>query len=166
MVANTSRLLQTPSAEVAPAYGSIVRPGPVEDAGSYCATYLNVRHGFDPVPQPRRFDPVGWRKEYSTVVVDHLRDPNVHGFSHYLQNPRVHVPVLRRLTRSSAVTAAEEVREIEAFPQIDVAEPLERARAHLLDLQARALDAGDDPAPPRLARMLVALFALVERYRQ
>jgi hypothetical protein len=166
MVANTSRLLQTPTAEAAPAYGSIVRPGPVEDAGSYCATYLNVRHSFDPVPQPRRFDPVGWRKEYSTVVVDHFRDPNVHGFSHYLRNPRVHVPILRRLTRSAAVTPAEEVREIEAFPQIDAAEPLERARAHLLDLQAVALEAGDDPAPPRLTRMLAALFTLVERYRQ
>jgi hypothetical protein len=166
MLANTSRLLQTPTAEAAPAYTSIVRPGPVEDPASYCGSYLNVRHGFDPVARPRRFDPVGWRKEFSTLVVDHFRDPNVHGFSHYLQSPRVHVPILRRLTRSSAVTPEEEVGAIEAFPQFDTAGAVERARAHLLDLQAVALGAGDDPSPTQLAQMLTALFALIDRYRQ
>lgn len=72
MVANTSRLLQTEDQEMKKAYESTVRPGPVEDPHSYCATYWNFRHEADPVPFPGMFEPEGW-KNYTSIVVCHYR---------------------------------------------------------------------------------------------
>ena len=179
MLANTSRLLQTPDGEVAAAYESIVRPGPVEDPASYCGTYLNVRHELDPVAFPRRFDPVGWRPQYLALSVNHYWNSNIHGFSHHLQNPRVHVPILRKLTKRSAITGEEEIEAVAGFPRF--ARPaasgpgaahavalegslLDRAHEHLVQLQGLMLEVGDDPTPKELARMLLRACALVRQY--
>jgi hypothetical protein len=165
MLANTSRLLQLPDDQVPTAYSSIVRPGPVEDPKSYCASYWNVRHDHDLVAVPRQFAPVGWRKEFSTLVVDHYHDANIHGFSHYLVNPRVHVPLLRRLTKTSAITPQEEVAAVDAFQRFRIPQ-LEKARAHLKQLQALALDLPDAPDAQSIAHALVRVLALAQRFRR
>ena len=103
MVANTSRLLQTRNAEMKPAYDSIVKPGPLEDPKSYCFAYWNFRHEADPVPFPRRFEPIGWTN-YQNEMVRHCYEYNVHNLSHYLLHPRVHIPILNKVVAHLAVS--------------------------------------------------------------
>jgi hypothetical protein len=147
MVANVSRLLQTSDAEMKPAYLSIVRPGPVEDPESYCGRYFNFRHEADPIPYPRMFDPAGW-KGYQGVVVDHYRDYDVHGFSHHLISPRVHVPILRLTVHRRAVTEEEEIRAVnpDNFPRFGG--KLQQGAAveeFVSDLAKLRAGLGDDP---------------------
>lgn len=164
MVANTSRLLESRDAGMAQAYTSIVRPGPVEDPASYCGTYWNFRHEFDPIAIPRRFDPAGWRN-YTLEVVSHYHQTNIHGLSHYLEHPKVHVPILRKVVRSSAVTDAEFHHAVnpDQFPQFTVAD-VDQAKAHLLELAAQKLAVGENPTSEEFVRMLVTVYHLLEEF--
>lgn len=108
MVSNTSHLLEHNDTGTCPAYESIVRPG------SYCARYWNFRHKYDAVALARQFEgPDDW-DEYYDVEVDHFRGINIHGISHYLEHPAVHIPILR-IVNPGAVSAVEEAREIAGF---------------------------------------------------
>jgi len=164
MVSNTSRLLQTTDANMKRAYESIVRPGPNEDAASYCKTYLNIRHEADLVPFPRMFDPAGWGNSYSNVRVLHFRGFDVHNLSHHLINPRVHIPILRKIAQPKAVTHDEEIREVneDRFPQF--AGPLERVQQlKELPQKLKAIEAalGSDPSIVQLARSLVSFCSVM-----
>lgn len=163
MVANTSRLLQSDIK----AYESIVRPGALEDPGSYCATYWNFRHEADVVPFPRMFEPVGW-KNYASMLVRHFRGANVHDLSHYLLNPRVHIPILRKLISPRAVTPEEEVSAVDSarFPQFggNLAF-VEKARQLAARLEALKAGLGDDPQPKAWLASLVAYFKLMDEAR-
>lgn len=143
MIANTSRLLQSEDKEMKKAYESIVRPGPVEDPGSYCATYWNVRHEADPVPFPRRFEPEGW-KHYTSVVVRHYRELNVHNLSHYLLDPRVHIKIFNKVVSSKAVGKDEEIAAVDAFPQFvpngNPIDKLKQVAANLVTLTGQLHD--------------------------
>lgn len=164
MVANASRLLQTDDPEMKKAYESIVRPGPLEDPGSYCATYWNFRHEADPVPFPRMFEPAGW-KNFTSVVVRHYREPNVHGLSHYLVNPRVHIPILRRLVGSKAVTPEEETAAVnpDNFPMFGGKfAAVEKGRQLAARLEELKAGLGEDPAASDLFRGLVRYFELAK----
>lgn len=166
MLANTSRLLESSDPGMARAYTSIVRPGPVEDPASYCGTYWNFRHEYDPVAIPRRFDAVGWNG-YSLEVVSHYHDVNIHGFSHYLANPKVHVPILRKVVRRSAVTD-EEFRDAlhpDNFPQFRIAQ-VDKARAHLVALAREKVTVGEDPDTRAFVRMLLNVYTLLQEFRQ
>lgn len=113
MLANTSRLLQTRIK----AYESLVRPGPRNSKSSYCLRYYNYRHELDPVPGVRAFEPSGWGDLFTGEVVRHYRDWDIHGFTHYLDNPRVHVPILNSITRTDAIPRPERAQAIGAYPQ-------------------------------------------------
>ena len=113
MVANVSRLAQTDP----PVYDSIVRPGDRDSAVTYCLNYNNYRHELDPFLLVRPFRPVGFGPRFEDVSVKHVHDWNVHSFSHYLANPRVHVPILNAITRSSAIRRSEFGQRVETTPR-------------------------------------------------
>jgi len=116
MVANTSRLLEQAGDHVPSAYASIVRPGNQGENDSYCFVYRTFRHTMDPCTWIRTFEiPGGWPQDVSfSDVVEHYRAFDVHALTHYLQHPRVHIPILR-IAHRNAVTVDEEARTIASF---------------------------------------------------
>jgi hypothetical protein len=162
MVANTSRLLEMPDGECRGAYDSIVRPGPSGDADSYCARYWNIRHEADPVPFPRPFEPQGWQG-YTFIPLRHFYSPSIHNLSHYLINPRAHIPILRSIVQQRAVTADEEASALDEahFPQFAgefaAVERLKNLKGELESVQAGL---GSDPTVLKLAKQLVRFWDL------
>jgi hypothetical protein len=163
MVANTSRLLQTDDEGMAAAYKSIVRPGPVEDPDSYCGTYWNFRHEYDPIAIPRRFDAAGWNG-YTLEEVAHYHEANIHSLSHYLKHPKVHVPILRKTVRSTAVTDEEFHKAVnpDNFPQFGKGIDVTKAKKHLLNLAKQKLAIGEDPTNKAFVKMLLNVYALLK----
>jgi hypothetical protein len=103
MVANVSRVLWNDI----DFYGTAVRPSPLPSEG-VCNHYINAHHELDPFPRVKPFHKPAdqWLSDnavaagsYKNVKVpkEELTDWNVHGFAHYLRNPRVHVPLYRAL---------------------------------------------------------------------
>lgn len=104
MCANVGRVLETHPK----VYQSVMRPpgsGP-----SYVDAYYNFRHRFDPFPMVRPFGPVGWnvRRFKERGDCEKVLQFNVHGFEHYLEDPRVHVPILRATVGDWCITPDEE----------------------------------------------------------
>jgi len=102
-LANVSRFMAT---DIDP-YTSMVRPGAVGSADTYCEDFYNFRHDLDPFPLPKKFGPSNWGTRFSSESIDTLHHWNPHGLLHYLNDPRVHVPILRALTGFSSVASAE-----------------------------------------------------------
>lgn len=122
-VANASRLGPASLVEPDP-YNTVVRPStaPATEDGSpgYCYRMMSFRNRWDPVPNVQRFDPQGWGEDYVEVVVEHIHQANVHGFIHYLENPRVHVEVFRALLGYWTVDDELYAQRIEEFDTIDI----------------------------------------------
>ena len=110
MLANVSRLLQTEPK----VYESVVRPG--SGGNSYCDRLYSPRHELDPFTLPMPYEPLGWAG-YTGEPLRHFRHLDIHGFEHYLDHPRVHIPILRSLTRSLAITRKQEFAAENAYPQ-------------------------------------------------
>lgn len=121
-LANVSRALQT----VPPAYDSAVKPGPPGAGGRGCQLFLNFAHKLDPFLVPEPFDPIVWPDGKSTDEVffpriprlEHIHRVDVHSWLHYLEHPRVHIPLFRALTWKAAITQQEEAEALAAFPTI------------------------------------------------
>ncbi|WP_447977941.1 hypothetical protein [Candidatus Nitrospira bockiana] len=165
MMANTSRLLQTEDAEMKKAYESIVRPGPVEDASSYLATYWNIRHEADPVPFPKMFDPVGW-KDYTSILIQHFYEVNVHNLSHYLRHPRVHIPLFNKVVSRKVVSKEEEIHAVDQFPQFggELA-VVQKAKDLASKLSALKSSLGEDPGPKEWLGTLMEFYRAMEAAR-
>lgn len=101
MLANVSRLLEEKKVDV---YRSTCRPGAAATDG-VCRYFINAIHDWDPIPKPREFRPVDdWpsiqaRMEgrFVPVRINAFQHKNIHAFTHYLANPKVHVPFFRHL---------------------------------------------------------------------
>lgn len=165
MVANTSRLLQTRDAEMKPAYESIVKPGPLEDRNSYCFAYWNFRHEADPVPFPRRFEPIGWTN-YQNEVLRHYYEYNIHNLSHYLLHPRVHIPILNRVVAHQAVSDQEKIKSVDAFPQFggDLAF-IQKTKDMAVQLNALNGEMTDDLSPIEWINKLLKFRQIMETAR-
>lgn len=95
MVSNVSRLLAS-SVKVG---ASEVRPS------RCCSAYLEYRHKLDPFAKLAPFDPTitGWvpptvyQDSYELIEPKNVTDLNVHGLTHYLINPEVHLSLLWRI---------------------------------------------------------------------
>jgi hypothetical protein len=117
MVANVSRLLEEDDVDV---YKSMVRPG---TSDSVCRHYLNAKHEWDPFPRPKEFRPlddwpsVAARNEdrYVPITINAFQNKNIHGLSHYLSNPKVHVPLFRRLVPLPVVISDDELKKASAL---------------------------------------------------
>lgn len=115
-LANTSRLLQTDIK----AYESIVQPGPQNKLHSNCSLFYNYAHELDPVCAVWRFAPEHFSpRHYHHDVLRHYRDWNIHDFSHYLDNPRVHVHLINQLLGGRAISKKEFIAAVDqaAYPQ-------------------------------------------------
>ncbi|MCP4451352.1 MAG: alpha/beta hydrolase [Planctomycetes bacterium] len=128
MIANISRTLGTRWG----GYDSLVRPGHDNSDNYVTSTFLSTSHRWDPLVSLRRFAPVENWPDAETVAKERVAvvEPgiithvNVHGFTHYLENPLVNVPLFRMLRhkrfvseqqRRDAVKAYHDANPIEAF---------------------------------------------------
>ena len=115
MIANVSRLLEDPSVDV---YKSVVRPS-ASPAEGICRYYVNARHEWDPIPIPKAFKPLDdWpdvptRQEdrFRSVTINAFQHKNIHGFGHYLSNPKVHVALFNALVPMKAAIPDDEAKE-------------------------------------------------------
>lgn len=87
-----------------PLYQSIVHPlttpRNVVSAPGYCGAFFDYRHALDPFTAAKPFAPQGWGSDYVTparAFDDLAPDWNVHGFTHYLEHPAVHVPIINAM---------------------------------------------------------------------
>ena len=122
-VANASRL-GPPGLAKPDAYESVVRPSTAPPTAGglpgYCFQMFCFRNRWDPVPNFQRFDPQGWGPDYHDVVVDHVHQANVHGFMHYLENPKVHVELFRAVLGHWTVPDSDFQAHLGAFQNIDI----------------------------------------------
>jgi hypothetical protein len=101
MLANVSRLLEEDDVDV---YRSQCRPG-AGAAEGVCRYFINAIHEWDPIPSPKQFRPLDdWptlkarqQGRFIPVSINAFQQKNIHAFTHYLANPRVHVPFFQRL---------------------------------------------------------------------
>ena len=62
---------------------------------TYCEFFVNVWHRYDPFAVLAAFRPTEWGSGYIPIgPLQHFRNANVHGFTHYLDHPLVHVPII------------------------------------------------------------------------
>lgn len=120
-LANVSRTLQTKW----PAYGPYLRPGVNESSGGqYAASrMLSASHKWDPLVSLKRFHPDhGWpeidtaaKNRFELVTPSIIQDWNIHDIMHYLNDPYVHIPMLRMLMTQSFISEGQETKAIEEF---------------------------------------------------
>lgn len=126
-LANVSRALETKWS----AFNSFVQPGVADSGdGQYATTrMLSASHKFDPLTALRGFTPIdNWPnaetvKEKRVVLATPsiIRHWNVHDFSHYLNDPRVHIPMFRFLRTKGFIS---EARETQTYFQFDSDNPI------------------------------------------
>lgn len=98
------------------------------------ARYLNFRHRLDPIPAVKAFSPAGWGPDFvAEESLDHLLEWNVHGFTHYLRHPDVHVPILNALLDFpiSEQQQRDAVSQLPAAPRSQCAGLADRLRVQL-----------------------------------
>lgn len=114
-IANVSKQLQH---DVDP-YASVLHPdsatmNPASEA--YCARFYNFRHALDPFCALKPFSPAKWGDDFKSVdKLNHLRDFNVHGFEHYLDNPAVHIPIINGILEMPMITTRERLDAITRY---------------------------------------------------
>jgi hypothetical protein len=95
--ANVSAILETDF----PAYASPDRPtGALPQPGGMTDAYFSFRHELDPIAAVHAFrgDLHGWPASgYRDTVPIDVKDWNVHGYTHYLDNPLVHLRLFEGL---------------------------------------------------------------------
>ncbi len=80
-----------------------VVPSKLASGGGVCKRLLNVSHKLDLFAELIPFDPPeGWpniseSKYFVPIRVSHIQEKNIHDISHYLANPKVHVPLFNAL---------------------------------------------------------------------
>jgi hypothetical protein len=111
MVANVSRILETSPQ----AFASIIAPPSVRGSTAYCANMFNVHHELDPFVAPRRFKPTWGGSDYVDIETTAVREFNTHSFERYIDDPRLHVPLLRSLLGFDAISNKDAADAIAAY---------------------------------------------------
>ena len=110
-LSNTTRLVSRTAGEYVTLRKSGGRLRPFD-----CELFLNVNNKFDPVSRvcayrmpdrPGAFD----------VVLEHIHQPNVHGFGHYLSHPAVHGPIFRALVAEFSFACEQRARTLADSPE-------------------------------------------------
>ncbi len=166
MLANVSRLLQTDF----PAYDSFVRPGPNESKSSLCSAFFDFRHELDPCLVVRRFAPVHFQGRYFLHEdLFHYRQWNIHGLTHYLDHPRVHIPLLNRVMGGSAITRAQMRAAVDSasYPQFggDFA-PIPALQDQLAELRALLGQLAEDSSLEQLFKVLAQARKIIEEIKR
>jgi hypothetical protein len=101
-LANVCRIMQT---DFDP-YESIIRP--VSAGGdAYYYYFINAYHELDPFTLACRFAPDNWSEGYLDLTLSHFHHWNIHGFNHFLDHPRVHIPLLKSITSMDCISQQE-----------------------------------------------------------
>lgn len=119
MLANVSRTLETRW----DVYKPRIRPGIANDASHAADYFLSASHRWDPLVALRRYSPMESWPDPATRLAGRaallspglLQRWNVHDFSHYLDDPFVHIPMLRFLRYEKFITRARQKEAEDAF---------------------------------------------------
>lgn len=130
MVANTSALLRN---EYDPRESS-VRPYVGRNDPGYVDFYFDFAHKLDPVAQFYSFD--GYvqgrmKKQYKHVEVDHFQQLNIHGYTHYLSDPRVYLNIFWGLYGDEVVPSAYLAKNTQDGGGAGIAQALQPKRSEL-----------------------------------
>jgi hypothetical protein len=95
MLADVCQLARKLTADI-DYFDSVVRPSTAGKAGeTYCQFFNNDWHRFDPFAVSAAFRPGTWGDNYIPIgPLGHFHNANVHGFTHYLDHPLVHAPLI------------------------------------------------------------------------
>lgn len=99
-------------------FESIVRPTTAGGAGkSYCQFFVNVWHRFDPFVLLAPFRPMRWGDNYVPIgPLEHFHSANVHGYTHYLDHPLVHVPIINAALGLPIISDADQAKVLKSYP--------------------------------------------------
>jgi len=152
MLANTSRILES-DVKVS---DSIVCPvgGHNDETKEYLDQYYNAFHKYDPITLIRKIDGSGMGSNFHQVNISHFRNVNVHDFSHYLDHPAVHIPLLRTLCGFRAVLPAEQVHALDVYEDIDRQSLITEIQSRVESAQAQL---GDNSTIADLVKIWVSL---------
>jgi hypothetical protein len=127
MISNTSKLLKT---DVNP-YQSVVKPS-FSASCAACENYFTVCHNLDIIGMTDPFDPpADWLDDdtkkyncYQSIPVNHLLAKylkknllNLHSMEHYLENPKVHIPLFKTLIDEDLISTSEETSHQAKFEE-------------------------------------------------
>lgn len=162
MLANVSRILQS-SPKV---YDSVVRPGTRQQSTRYCLRMYSHQHTLDPFTIPRKFEPVTWGSRLEVNNLSHYRGWNIHGWQHYLDHPRVHVPILKAITRRTAISSRDTRSAVDAYIQFggDLAN-LDIAKGKIVEMGTLATSLDLDKGLDHNFDTLKAMWKLIEELR-
>lgn len=104
-LSNTTRLVSRAGGE----YAMLRNPGGLRPFD--CETFFNVNNRFDPVSRVCDYR-MPQRPSAFDVVLEHIHQPNVHGFAHYLSHPAVHGPIFRSLVPDFSFACAQQARTL------------------------------------------------------
>jgi hypothetical protein len=105
-LSNTTRVCTRASGEYATLRKAGGRLSPLD-----CELFINVNNKLDPVSRVCAYR-MPDRPNALDVVLDHLHQPNVHGFGHYLSHPAVHGPVFRSLVADFSFACAQRAQTL------------------------------------------------------
>jgi hypothetical protein len=113
-------LLGPPAVRDIDYFGSIVRPQmPDGSVEGYCRKFFEVWHRYDPFAIAAPFRPGDWGRGYVPIgPLSHFRQANVHGFTHYLDHPRVHIPLINYALGDEVISPEESDAAIAAYPDV------------------------------------------------
>ena len=125
-VANVSRL--GPDDPDFDPYDSCVRPvsagATSKNVKPYLGQMFTFRHRWDPFTFLERFEPSHWGEDYfggKDQTLFHFRAANVHGLSHYMDHPAVHVPIINNALGKFMITEKERLEAISKYAQFPTA---------------------------------------------
>jgi hypothetical protein len=167
-LANVSKVLQS---QFNP-NESPVRPLGTPSAARFPAsvrTFVNAHNFVDPVAHIGMFRPK-WDPntcDFVDVEVDRLKWIDVHSFIHYLENPSVHIPILRAAFQI-AIDAPTEQKAIKAWEKSkgdNCPEALEALRERAVELKDAWDKKGDSFGPVDVVVSLVDVWRAIEDAR-
>ncbi len=170
-LANVSRVLQNDIK----AYDSIVQPGAHNKADTNCKQFFNFRHELDPICLVRRFDPQHFStRGYIHRTLEHYRDWNLHGFEHYLDHPRVHIPLLNMAMGRNIVSSSQARTAIDnrTYPQFGgkfkdvpaLQQKLQELRTILSDLRTESSLADMFKVVTKSKKVLAEIKDIIENF--
>ena len=102
------------------AFASIVRPA--KAGGSitgYCRRFFEVWHRYDPIAIAAPFRPGDWGRGYvPSGPLTQFRQANVHGYTHYLDHPLVHIPLMQYALADEVIDDDEAQAAIADYPDV------------------------------------------------
>jgi hypothetical protein len=163
MLANVSRVLQTKPK----AYDSVVRPGPRSTKNRYCGRMFCHSHELDPFLFPKPFEPESWGSDYRARHLRHYRGWNIHSWLHYLDNPRVHIPLLKSITKPSAIPPSIEREAVDAYTRFggDL-ENVAAAQTKIRELHAVAQEIDEDRGLEENFKTIIKMYNLLVELKE